>query len=179
MGCGPRRLHWASPLVDVAGIGLGLLLFSFGDPSRVAFALVIVVIAAAARAAKWAAFTYELDGDSLVTQGGILNRTRRVVPLDRVQQVDIQRKLRHQVFGLAVVRVDTAGTGSEVEVTLDAVTVAEAEDLRATLSHGRTAPAGAVPAGAVPGGVRPRGWRRRRPVGRGRPDGRGAVRGGA
>lgn len=146
-GPGPRRLHWASPLVDVAGIGLALLIFSFGDPSRVAIALVIVLVAAAVRAARWASFTYDLDGRSLITEGGILNRTRRVVPLDRVQQVDVQRKLRHQIFGLAVVRVDTAGTASEAEVTLDAVSVAEAEHLRVALSGPPPASPSSHPAG--------------------------------
>ena len=148
-GGGPLRLHPAAPLAELAGSAVILLLISRGRPAGLAFAVLLLLVVGAFRYLAWSRFTYAIEGDSLVTEGGILNRTRREVPLDRIQQVDLQRKLRHQVLGLAVVRVDTAGSGSEPEVTLDAVSVAEAERLRATLTH-RDVPAG-DPAPAAPG----------------------------
>ncbi len=135
--------------------GILLLVLSGGRPTGLVLAVLVVAVVTGARYLAWARFTYQLDDRSLVTEGGILNRTRRVVPLDRIQQVDLQRKLRHQVLGLAVVRIDTAGAGSEPEVTLDAVSGAEAERLRTVLTD-HPAPGPTDPAvGPAPGPVAP------------------------
>jgi putative membrane protein len=88
---------------------------------------------------SWLRTTYRIEDGALVVERGLLDRTRTVVPLDRIQQVDLQRKLRHQITGLAVLRIDRAGGGKEAEVVLDAVTTAEAERLRAVVA-GTAAP---------------------------------------
>lgn len=145
VGSGPRRLHVLSPVLDVARFGLFALIVSGGNPVGLTLLGLLAVLTTAVRYVAWSRFTYEVDATSLVTEGGILNRTRRVVPLDRVQQVDLQRKLRHRAFGLAVVRIDTAGAGNDHEVTLDALTAAEAEELRAALSDRPTPTADPLP----------------------------------
>ncbi len=140
VGSGPRRLHALSPFLDVARFGLFILIVVGRNPATLVVLGLLVAVTTGIRYVAWSRFTYEVDATSLVTEGGIVNRTRRVVPLDRVQQVDLQRKLRHRAFGLAVVRIDTAGAGNDHEVTLDALSDAEAEELRAVLSD-RPAPA--------------------------------------
>ncbi|HXH58680.1 PH domain-containing protein [Iamia sp.] len=145
-------MHPASPLLDLARFGPQAaipLLITFGRRPGLAVPIVVVgvVVLLVARYLVWSRFTYGVDGSSMVVESGVLNRSRRVVPLDRVQQVDLQRKLRHRALGLVVVRIDTAGGGSGPEVALDAVTDVEAERLRRVLAARRT-PAVAAAAGA-------------------------------
>lgn len=81
----------------------------------------------------WSRFTYEVTAESLVMDHGVLNRQHREVPLRRIQQVDLQRKLRHRVLGVAIVRVDTAGGSGGAEVVLEAIADDEALALRTAL----------------------------------------------
>ena len=97
----------------MARTAIFLLLVSRGRTSVLAVLAALALVGVGIRYLAWSRFTYSLEGGALVTESGILNRTRKVVPVDRIQQVDLQRKLRHQLFGLAVVRVDTAGTGPD------------------------------------------------------------------
>lgn len=143
----PRRLHPVSPLLDLATTlrqaVVPLVVVVLGRPGGLLGAIALGAVAmVVVRVVAWSRFTYRLDGGSLVVESGILNRTRRVVPVDRVQQVDLQRKLRHRVLGLVVVRIDTAGGGSGPEVVLDAVDEAEATRLRALLGGRPPHPAG-------------------------------------
>ncbi len=104
------------------------------------FIVIGTVVVVGLRYLAWARTTYRVEDGSLVVEKGLLDRTRTVLPLDRIQQVDLQRKLRHQVTGLVVVRIDRAGGGKEAEVVLDAVTVAEADRLRSVVAGaGRSA----------------------------------------
>lgn len=84
----------------------------------------------------WRRFTYTIAEHELVIERGILNRSRRLIPLERIQDVSIERKPLARLFGLAEVRVETGG-GEKDEAVLDSVSVAEAERLRAAL-RGRT-----------------------------------------
>jgi putative membrane protein len=132
-----RRLHPLSPVLDgvrllpqLVGI---VVLGGAGGFLTVPFLVVGALGVAGFRYLAWSRTSYRIEDGSLVVERGLLQRTRTVLPIDRVQQVDVQRTLRHQVTGLAVVRIDRAGGGDEAEVVLDAVTRGEAERLRAAL----------------------------------------------
>lgn len=104
---------------------------------------------------RWRAFTYRVNSHRLVIDKGILTRHHVVVPFDRVQQVDINRRFTALLLGLAAVRIDTAGMGGHTSVQLRYLDPQAANGLRAfILSHRdeRRADAqsrGADPAGAV------------------------------
>ncbi|QYG93579.1 PH domain-containing protein [Iamia sp. SCSIO 61187] len=143
-----RRLHPLSPVLDgvrllpqLVGI---VVLGGAGGFLTVPFLVVGALVVAGIRYLAWSRTSYRIEDGSLVVERGLLERTRTVLPLDRVQQVDVQRKLRHQVTGLAVVRIDRAGGGDEAEVVLDAVTRDEAERLRRALRGGAAGAAGGV-----------------------------------
>lgn len=129
-----------------------LVLGAGGRWTLVAMLIGLAVVAGAVRYLEWSRFAYGIEGRELVVESGLLQRNRRVVPLDRVQQVDLERKVQHRVFGLAVVRIDTAGGGRDAEVVLDAVSDEEAERLRSLLrSVPPTAPPEVAPAQEVDG----------------------------
>src|SRR5687767_1132330 len=80
----------------------------------------------------WSRFKYGVGERDIVIESGILTRTRRSIPFDRIQDVDIERKLLARIFGLAKIRIETGGGGKD-EGVIDSVTVAEADRLRAAV----------------------------------------------
>lgn len=107
-----RGFGWA--LLAAAAIGLVVLFFTW---------------------LGWRRFTYAVTPHEVVIERGILSRSRRSIPLERIQDVSIERKPLARLFGLAEVRLETGG-GDKDEGVLDSVSLAEAERLRATLRGG-------------------------------------------
>jgi putative membrane protein len=158
----PRRLHPASPVLDLVlsarqwAFPLVILLVTSGQSLILGPAAVgILALVVGWKVIVWRRFTYQLVGDVLVIEQGVLQRSRREVPVARIQQVDLRRKLRHRALGVAVVRVDTAGGGSGAEVSLEAIADEEAAVLRSALLDRRRATAPAAP--SAPGVLAPGG----------------------
>lgn len=140
-GHGPRRVHPATIGLDFlrrapqtviglpaiagwsAGRGIGWILLAAAAVGAVTLFFVWL---------GWRRFTYTIAEHELVIERGVLHRTRRSIPLARIQDVSIERKPLARLFGLAEVRVETGG-GEKDEAVLDSVSVAEAQRLRATL----------------------------------------------
>lgn len=98
----------------------------------------------------WRRFTYAITDREVVIERGILNRTRRSIPLQRIQDVSIEQGPLARIFGLAEVRIETGG-GEKDEGVLDSVSLAEARRLRATLrGMAVQAEAAATPSAATP-----------------------------
>ncbi|MGZ8998484.1 MAG: PH domain-containing protein, partial [Allosphingosinicella sp.] len=91
----------------------------------------------------WSRFRYGVGESDIVIEKGILSRTRRSIPFDRIQDVDIEQRLLPRLFGLARVRIETGGSGQD-EGLLDSVTMDEAVRLRAAVRAGRRSPAAAA-----------------------------------
>jgi putative membrane protein len=77
----------------------------------------------------WLRFRYGIGERDFVIESGVLNRQRRVIPFDRVQDIDIEQRFLARLFGAAKVRIETGGAGRN-EGDLDTVTLAEAHRLR-------------------------------------------------
>lgn len=108
----------------------------------------LAVILLAAKWLAWRRFRYGVGQAEIVIESGILNRNRRSIPFDRVQDVDIERTFLARLFGLAKVRIET-GAGGKDEGLLDSVSLAEAHRLRETVRARRAgATVGAVADGA-------------------------------
>jgi putative membrane protein len=89
---------------------------------------------------RYFTFSYRLHGDELVTVQGVLGRTERHIPLERVQDIRIEQGVLHRVFGVVDVHVETAG-GKGPEASLSVLSRDEAERLRrAVFERPRTAP---------------------------------------
>ncbi|WP_311173673.1 PH domain-containing protein [Halobellus ordinarius] len=79
-------------------------------------------------------FSYELAGDTLDIDSGVLSRRSREIPLRRVQNVDISRNVFQRLLGIAVVSFETAG-GGETEAELRFVSYTEAKRLQRELGR--------------------------------------------
>lgn len=137
-----RQMIWPAL---VGGFGLG-----DGELARVV-PIVIVVLAVPAlvgAVAKYALYRWRLDGDELLLRSGVLNRQNRVIPLARVQNVEVRQSLVQRLAGVAELRVETAGTGLQAEAVLSVLGIGEAQALRGELlARRRAQAAAAVPAG--------------------------------
>lgn len=85
----------------------------------------------------WRRFKYGIGAAEIVIESGILQRNRRSIPFDRVEDVDIERTFLARLFGLAKVRIET-GAGGKDEGLLDSVSLAEADRLREAVRAGRS-----------------------------------------
>ncbi|PKP92139.1 MAG: hypothetical protein CVT77_09980 [Alphaproteobacteria bacterium HGW-Alphaproteobacteria-16] len=137
----PRRVHLATVAIwflKNAPQNLVLLPAFAGWSSGRGFGWALLIAGAVGAVSlffawlSWWRFTYEIGPEELTVSRGILNRTRRSIPLERIQDVSIERKPLARLFGLAEVRVETGG-GDKDEAVLDSVTLAEAERVRAAL----------------------------------------------
>lgn len=79
---------------------------------------------------------YRVHRGRLEIRSGLLNRNKRVLSPDKVQNVEMVRNLFHRMSGLVEVRIETA-SGDEVEGLLSALTVEEASLLVHALSSQR------------------------------------------
>jgi len=142
----PRRVHPATMLIGVLRSGPSTLLaipalYAAGTKLGLltSAALILAGLAALAltKAVDWWILTYRLTGDAFVIESGVLHRSRREIPLERVQDVSFEQKPIARLLGLALVKIETGG-GGEDEAVLDSVTLAEAHRLRLALRRLRT-----------------------------------------
>ncbi|MGY1733831.1 PH domain-containing protein [Geodermatophilus sp. SYSU D01045] len=125
----------AIPVVAAVGV----------DGPGVVVALVATVTALSLlfAALTWWRTTYLDTASAVVVTRGLLARSVRTVPNDRIRGVEVEAPALHRLFGLVRVRVDAAAgtlTGGDEEVVVDGVPRAEGDRLRASvLTHRRAA----------------------------------------
>jgi putative membrane protein len=165
-GDGWARLSPRKLLLDpVKAIGqaiipvvVALVGISRSDPSYWPFVFPLVVIGPLVLGAlPWLTTHYRLTDTQIQVRKGILNKQTSTAPLDRVRSVDLEASLLHRVLGVQKVQV---GTGVDDDrITLDALAVADAEQLRTTLLRRRVVPEPAsdptAPEAEVDGPVEP------------------------
>lgn len=123
-----------------------------------ALALVVIGLGLVqlARLAAWSRFRWGFDGHVVRISSGILWQRLRALDVERIQQVDVQRPLLHQLMGTAVLTVETASEGGESEVRLDGLDMETATTLKSAIlaARRRERGPGSQPAGegqAMPG----------------------------
>ena len=126
-----RQLIGFLPVVAV------VLLAGAGDLDGRFFGLLAAVVAVVlAGVARWFTTRYRVTGERVELRAGLLFRSSRSVPRDRIRTVDLTAGPVHRIFGLSVLKV---GTGQRTEGTeqgelaLDAVSATEADGLRRRL----------------------------------------------
>lgn len=90
---------------------------------------------------SWMFTRYVIDGTELRINSGIITKSSRRIPYERIQSVDIAEPLVARIFGLAELRIEMAG-GKNSRTSLRFLRVADAGSLRRVLldrAHGQTA----------------------------------------
>ena len=94
-------------------------------------AVAVVVVQPRLRYRYW---RFDLRPEELYLERGILNRVRTIVPLRRIQHLDVSQDILEREFGLGKLIVHTAGARSS-EVVLPGLQYEEAEALRDQLKN--------------------------------------------
>ena len=81
---------------------------------------------------RWLKLEYRVGPHELRIDSGLLNRTSRAIPFDRVTDVDLEQGPLHRLFGLARVKLERGGWagGKEEEGVLHTIALERAEALR-------------------------------------------------
>jgi putative membrane protein len=137
-----QRLH---PLGLIIGFitGLPQLFFPivaavFGAGSRdnpLWIPLIIGTVMLASLFFRWIAWLrthYHIGDDDIRIERGIISRTARSIPYDRIQDVSVEQKLLARLFALGEVKFETGG-GEGEDAKLSFVSLEEADRLRETV----------------------------------------------
>ena len=87
---------------------------------------------------SWLFTRYVIDGSELRINSGVITKSSRRIPYERLQSVDIAEPLVARLFGLAELRIEMAG-GKDSRTSLRFLRLADARDLRRVLlarAHG-------------------------------------------
>jgi putative membrane protein len=85
-------------------------------------------------------FRYRLSADELLIREGIFDRTERHIPYARIQNIVLKRNVLHRIFGVAELRLESAG-GKEPEAIMSVITLDAAARLEQVLrGHGTMEP---------------------------------------
>lgn len=124
------RSHWknlVAPVLALLAVGALLwfaLVWWVPDPETqavlrwviVGLAVVLVAIFSLWPFLTWLTTTDTLTTKRLISREGVLTRTGRDIPIDRVNAVNYERSVIDRLFGCGTLVVQTAGTESDVEL---------------------------------------------------------------
>ena len=125
-----RQARALIPALIPVGAATG---FSPGATTIVALAIGVTLISLTTAALSWWRFSYADGPSAVVVTRGLLARSVRTVPNDRVRGVEVETPLLHRLFGLVRVRIDAAAGGpfgQGEELLIDGVSRAEGDRLR-------------------------------------------------
>lgn len=148
------RLHPTSLLFTVWGAMRRMTWFVvlavvFRREATVVFYLIPpLALMMAAGAVRYFSFRWRLDDGELVIRQGVVGKSERHIPLDRVQDVRFEQAVLQRMLGVCVVHVETAGGKGGPEASLSVLRLDDAERLRTAIFEGRAKP-DAVPAPAA------------------------------
>ena len=127
-----RQLAGFLPVIAVVVI-IGVQQDLGGRLYGVAVGVLVVVLAGVLR---WVTTRYRITSERVELRSGLLFRSARSIPRDRIRSVDVTAGPVHRLFRLSVVTVGTGERSEGIEsreLTLDAISAAEADRLRQRL----------------------------------------------
>lgn len=97
---------------------------------------------------EWRKFTYRIEDGEFRIEEGLFFTKKRYISIDRIQSMNTSAGIIQRLFKLVKLQIETAGDGKNAEAVLSAITVEEAERIRAAVfqqkaeqeERGETAP---------------------------------------
>ncbi len=143
---GYRRLHPLSLVFELAAIVRSNILptiaaiFGTSQGGWIGFGIgsIIIAICLAVAIVRYVTFRYTISNNELIVDQGLIHRLHRVVPLSRIQNIDLSQNFFHRLVGVGEVRVETA-SGKEPEAIMRVLALTEFSRLKSELlaSNGR------------------------------------------
>ena len=163
MASDDRRLHPLSWVFTAAQFAKGfivpalLLLVASGGGSYELWGGLFIGPVIAVALVQYRVYRYRLAADEMVVRDGILTRTERHIPYERIQNIDLVQNPLHRLCRVALVRVETA-SGTRPEAVMRVLSLDAVAEMHARVFAGRpaaqdgTEAGGAAVAAAWPGG---------------------------
>ena len=148
----PERLH---PFFLLTGIGsrlrgvvgayaaVGYLAVSGQLSLALGIAATLLILGAASLYVYWRRFEFRVGADDIRIDSGVLSRTHRSIPFDRIQDVDITQGPVARLLGLAKVTFETGGGSAQAgkeDGVIQAIKLERAEELRELVRARRMSP---------------------------------------
>ena len=109
-----------------------VLLFAGRGDRNDLWGLIAVGVLVAVSLAEYFTYRYRLRGDAIVVRSGWLHRSVREIPYARIHNVNLHQSLLHRLFGVAEVRLESAG-GIKPEAQMRVLRLDQAEALEALI----------------------------------------------
>ncbi|WP_292834960.1 PH domain-containing protein [Microbacterium sp.] len=93
--------------------------------------LAVLIVVVAVLYVAWRAHTFRITGDDVEVRSGVVFRTHRRAPLDRVQGVNLTRPMVARLLGMA--KIEVVGAGLDANVKLEYLSTTNAEEVRADI----------------------------------------------
>ena len=144
MASDDRRLHPLSWVFTAAQFAKGfivpalLLLVASGGGSYELWGGLFIGPVIAAALVQYRVYRYRLAADEMVVRDGILTRTERHIPYERIQNIDLVQNPLHRLCGVALVRVETA-SGTRPEAVMRVLSLDAVAEMHARVFAGRPA----------------------------------------
>lgn len=150
-----RRLHpmsWLFVLIQqlkqfIVPI-LALFFFGRGDRNDL-WGLVAICVLGAVSIWQYYTYRFRIGVDSLEIRSGVLERSLRQIPFARIHNVGLHQTLLHRIFGVAEVRLESAG-GIKPEAEMRVLKLEDALALEALVRRRSRADAAAAADADVP-----------------------------
>ncbi|KFN46678.1 hypothetical protein N787_09765 [Arenimonas metalli CF5-1] len=146
-----RRLHpwsWLFVLIQQLksfALPLLVLLFTGRGNSWELWGLVGAGVLVLVSLGQYFTFRFRVDDEGIVIRKGLLQKSLRHIPFQRIHNVALHQTLLHRVFKVAEVRLESAG-GMQAEGEMRVLSLADAHALELLVrSHGREARREAAP----------------------------------
>jgi putative membrane protein len=152
-----RRLHplsWLFVLLQQLrsfAIPLVVLLVTGRGGSNVAIPLIGVGGLVVVSVIQYFSYRYRTDQDGFIIASGVLQRTRRDIPYERIHTVNLHQSLLHRLFDVVELRLESAG-GKDAEAVMRVLSMTDARALEQLVRErgaARRGGAGAAAAGAM------------------------------
>jgi putative membrane protein len=141
-----RRLHplsWLFVLIQQLksfALPLLVLLFTGRGNSWELWGLVGAGVLVLVSLAQYFTYRFRVEGDGIVIRSGLLQKSLRHIPFQRIHNVALHQSLLHRVFGVAEVKLESAG-GMKAEGEMRVLSLADAHALEELVrGHGLARP---------------------------------------
>lgn len=133
----PRVVRAAGSWCALLAVGVALLMWWREAPWWLHLCLPVPLLGMLGyEGLRWLKTYYRVTPEHIEVRSGVLVRSHRSVPRERVRSVDITAEPMHRLFGIATVKVGTghrASASDDAALTLDALAVSDAAALREEL----------------------------------------------
>ena len=127
----PVLLTLAVPFMGGAGLSVIAAVPMIGVVA--VFWTLVVPALVALRWMSWRHTRYVLEGDTLFVETGWWRHRRRILPMRKIQSVDLAENFWSRAFGICTLRLGVAGGGGFADHHVPALSREEAQSLRAKL----------------------------------------------